>query len=344
MKHRESSIELLRILAGISVIILHFNYMPTGGGAIIATSGNIKNVFEWFEAICICAVNVYILISGYFNINSKSINVSRLLKILIQTIVYSFMCEVFYAICSSNFDYKRIIRAFIPSNYYVILYITLMMIAPYINVIINNLSKNGVKKLIVIAFSIFSIYPTVVEVFEEIINRQIIGLSSISMTGSGAGYTIVNFILMYIMGASIRKLNVENINRDHLIFILCIGWIVIFLWGKIFVNTAYMYCNPIVILESVCVFCFFLKLKVNSTLINIIAPASFSCYLIHEKFLLAIFKLDLIKDNVGIIYLMVISVIIIYILSFLIMKVWNAISWPFYKKTVNLLSNIKIIE
>ena len=52
----------------------------------------------------------------------------------------------------------------------------------------------------------------------------------------------------------------------------------------------------------------------------------------------------LIKDNVGIIYLMVISVIIIYILSFLIMKVWNAISWPFYKKTVNLLSNIKIIE
>ena len=45
MKHRESSIELLRILAGISVIILHFNYMPTGGGAIIATSGNIKNVF-----------------------------------------------------------------------------------------------------------------------------------------------------------------------------------------------------------------------------------------------------------------------------------------------------------
>ena len=105
-----------------------------------------------------------------------------------------------------------------------------------------------------------------------------------------------------------------------------------------------MYCNPIVILESVCVFCFFLKLKVNSTLINIIAPASFSCYLIHEKFLLAIFKLDLIKDNVGIIYLMVISVIIIYILSFLIMKVWNAISWPFYKKTVNLLSNIKIIE
>ena len=63
-RERNSSIELLRIFAGMAVIILHFNY-----GSILAidqTTGLTHYILLVFEAICICAVNVFIFISGFF--------------------------------------------------------------------------------------------------------------------------------------------------------------------------------------------------------------------------------------------------------------------------------------
>ena len=88
-RERNSSIELLRILAGMAVIILHFNY-----GSVLAveqTTGLTHYILLIFETICICAVNVFIFISGYFGVESRSINLSKLLKLLIQTSVFNFL-------------------------------------------------------------------------------------------------------------------------------------------------------------------------------------------------------------------------------------------------------------
>ena len=40
---RNSSIELLRIFLGCSVVALHFNYLPGGTGAVGSTSGFTKD-------------------------------------------------------------------------------------------------------------------------------------------------------------------------------------------------------------------------------------------------------------------------------------------------------------
>ena len=52
-----------------------------------------------------------------------------------------------------------------------------------------------------VSFLVFSVYPIIVEVFEEAIGETLNGMSSIGLSGSDAGYMIVNFILMYIIGA-----------------------------------------------------------------------------------------------------------------------------------------------
>lgn len=71
---RNSSIELLCILLGFAVIILHFNYYP--GGAVELTAGFTQTILVFLEILCICAVNTFILISGYYGVKTAKINFS----------------------------------------------------------------------------------------------------------------------------------------------------------------------------------------------------------------------------------------------------------------------------
>ena len=119
---RESNIELLRILLGFAVIILHFNYYPGGGGAVELTAGFTQTILMFLETLCICAVNVFLLISGYFGVKTEKINFSRVIKLLIQTVAFQFAFSFVSCLTSGAFSIAKLIRALIPVNYYVILY------------------------------------------------------------------------------------------------------------------------------------------------------------------------------------------------------------------------------
>ena len=55
---RHSGMEALRMLAGMAVIVLHFNYLPGGRGAMEGASGLNAVLLTLLETLCICAVNV----------------------------------------------------------------------------------------------------------------------------------------------------------------------------------------------------------------------------------------------------------------------------------------------
>ncbi len=66
MKKRERNYEILRILAMLMIVCLHY---LSKGGALAAPTGKLAatGYTAWFiEAFCVVAVNVYVLISGYF--------------------------------------------------------------------------------------------------------------------------------------------------------------------------------------------------------------------------------------------------------------------------------------
>ena len=77
-KKREVNLELLRIIAMLMVISLHYlgkgNTMAAGITAVSPSNPNfINEVLAWtLEALSYGAVNLYVMISGYFLINSAT--------------------------------------------------------------------------------------------------------------------------------------------------------------------------------------------------------------------------------------------------------------------------------
>ena len=80
---------------------------------------------------------------------------------------------------------------------------------------------------------LFSVYPTFVDVLGEFTHKEYIGLSSVGMYGSQWGYSIINFSLMYIIGAYLRMYPDKN-NIAKNIARIYFGVVVLTIWA--FVN------------------------------------------------------------------------------------------------------------
>lgn len=66
-KTRESGIELLRILLMIGVIILHINNADIGGALKYVDNNSVNYiVLLILENIFVCAVDIFVIITGYF--------------------------------------------------------------------------------------------------------------------------------------------------------------------------------------------------------------------------------------------------------------------------------------
>ena len=73
-KNRSSNFELLRILLILMIIILHYCNTRMGGVLQNVKESTANYYFIHFvESACIVAVNVFILITGYFMNNKKEI-------------------------------------------------------------------------------------------------------------------------------------------------------------------------------------------------------------------------------------------------------------------------------
>lgn len=69
-KERDSGIELLRIFASMLVIMLHFNL----SGAINCSLGTNRLLLYGLESLGICAVDLFLIITGYFSAHSTLLN------------------------------------------------------------------------------------------------------------------------------------------------------------------------------------------------------------------------------------------------------------------------------
>ena len=96
-KERMANLEVLRCVAMMMVVVLH--YLGKGGLLPDLTAPlSAQDTVAWLlEAFCIVAVNVYMMISGYFLCES-SFKLSRLLTLWVQLWLYSVGIGVLAAI------------------------------------------------------------------------------------------------------------------------------------------------------------------------------------------------------------------------------------------------------
>ena len=74
MRERQSNIELLRLVSMYMIVIGHFVYHGIMTRSVVYPTQTGWDAFEsvLIHALCLCAVNTFVLISGYFSIRPKA--------------------------------------------------------------------------------------------------------------------------------------------------------------------------------------------------------------------------------------------------------------------------------
>ena len=264
---------------------------------------------------------------------------------------------------------KTFMGYFSPSYWFIFVYIALYLISPFINVMWEHLDRKGQKILLITAISLFSVYPMFCEVMTSVSGTSIWdedsmsiygllqGINTVGITGSEGGYTIVNFVLMYLIGCYLRERE-DDIKKMKLwpLFVLLalnVFMIMVMVFAAHLItgnpysgNTAWNYEDPLVISESVLIFMIFAKMKIkNSKLINILAGASFPSYLIHIN-ILEFFGIEEAVNRFLPMFLLhaFVTIFGIYVISFVIYKLYDLCTSPVFKLISNKWKRRRFIE
>ena len=260
---RISNIEALRLLSMLMVLNLHsFKGYDCGDGVLQA--------LDFFrESTSICAVNVFILISGFFSIKWK---LKSFYKLVFSLFFYSFSI---YAVCViigvHPFHLKKFALCFFAMSFswgFVRNYLILYFFAPLLNSFTDNHNNKTLFVFIVILF------------FAE----NFIFIS----------YDAINFLEMYLIGRLIKKTNAVELLKYNASKFYWITTIVIFLVSYTLfllfhLNAetmtsfflAYSYASPFVILQAVSLFLVFARMRFESRFVNWCAASSLAIFLIH---------------------------------------------------------------
>lgn len=337
---RNSSIELLRIIAMIGVVILHYNNGQIGGGFQYVSDGSINQAFLFFsESLFIGSVNLFVMISGYFLCKTKTRRIIKVVELLVQVVVFS---EVFYILRVLSggevFSIRELFVHLVPMNYFVVLYAVLYFISPYLNMMIETLTKEKFQKLILLLVVLFSVWTIGIDYLESFLNLSLTGASTVGCYGSQSGYTIVNFVLMYIIGAYIGRYGVSIEKGKNLIYIL-INLLLVFglsygehLLGNGAIVT-WNYNHPLIISFAALVLIFVTKYSFESRVVNELAKGAFTCFLFHTA-CLSFMRIPLVV-NKGVpilIFHQVMVSVCLYLISYVIYKIYSLCTGWIFKR------------
>lgn len=274
---RQTSVELLRIIAmlfivaGHSVIHGEFQELP------LTTNGIFALILTQGSRI---GVDIFILITGYFSVGREVTN-RKIRQLYIQILSYSLVITVvMYAIGEVTiFDFIYAVFPIITSRYwFVTCYVLLTLISPALQLFINNVEKTIYKKILLILFFMWSVFPTL----------------HIGQPGySNFGW----FIFVYLLAAYIHiwKPNIiKKIKIYHgflLLILIDLAAAMTYIVGNNIdffkQNSIYLYSemNTISgILCAVVLFCGFRNaIMKNRCIVNKIAGCMFGVYLFHDN-------------------------------------------------------------
>lgn len=267
------------------------------------------------------------LITGYFSCTSQSRPVGKALGLIVQVIVFNGALYLAKSIPQGTFDVKSFLLNLIPANYFVILYVALYFISPYINLAIQKLDRKRLNNLLIISVLLFSVWPTVTDIAQVVLGREFTGINPVSAYGDDGGYTIVNFALMYLLGAYIRLADIQVKKRWSFASVAVLT-VVLAYAGKLEGSAiAWSYCNPLVIGQAAALFLLFPQIPLRSRMINALAKGSFTCFLLHP-YLLAKFRVDLAvqKNPLYLFGHILVACVSIYLVAWIVYQAYNFVS------------------
>lgn len=262
-------------------------------------TSDFKSIFNYSSTWLITiltsvAVNVYVLITGYYLGNNPTINFQtyskRLIRILLPTIFYSIIINLIYPLSRGYVpSFEKITNTLFPiynSNYwFVTKYLGLITLSPFISIILNHINKKlHISLIFIMLILTCEITPT-------------IGYCHVYDAG---GNTLLWFICLFITGSYIHKYNTSvkiRANSGKLFIIIGLLITSIFLirnfykmqhGGYTIISKPHYNSIEIYILSSLLlIWATSLKIKNTGIISNLakIGCLTFGIYLIHDNVL-----------------------------------------------------------
>ncbi len=292
MKRREANFELLRIIAMLMIITLH--YLDKGGilPAPQETYTAAGACAFGLEAFCVPAVNVYVLIGSYF-LSGSGYRPLRALKLWGETLFYSVgiaaCCLLTGLLPLSELTVYRGLSYLFPvieeHYWFVTAYLLMLLFAPLMNETLRALPVKTYRQGLLLLFLLLSVSKSVLPV---------------KLPTDRLGYDALWFLFLYLIGAYLRC-HGETVAGRPSVFIAGYLACSLLIFGSLlavhafydatgslgdFINREYQYNSVLCLLASLCLFLAFRAARIRegraARLICGAASASFGVYLLHE--------------------------------------------------------------
>lgn len=260
---RKSGIELCRIVA-MSMIVIHHFFLH-----VLNVTPKTDGYLSIITSLFLCGVNLFFMISGYFGIRCSISKIISLISIILILGGVNIAVTHAFTDIPPEYIYNLILFPISKSPYWFIqVYLLLMVCAPILNQGLNNMEIMHIRKIIII-FTILTIWSCAIG--HNISNPN--------------GYTFLQGLYMYIIGHWLSR---DKIIVNALSKRTCMGLFILFsiiggfgfrLFGSPF-WTAY---NGLPLISaSICLFIYFLQIKIQNDIVNKIAHASLYVYLLQD--------------------------------------------------------------
>ncbi len=275
------------------VIVLHYlahgDLLPAAG--VPLTGDTLLGAL--LESCCIAAVNIWVLISGYF-LSRTGVSLKRILRVVIEVLFYTVAITgvMFLAGRSSGtYDgaYGLIQEYLLPISsehyWFATAYVFMYLFAPLMNKGVLALSRKQLKFTIIGLLLWFSVIKSIVPV---------------ALATDDYGYGFGWFLVLYLIAAYIRKYDVRILNsvRGGLLVFGASGLLIFFLTiashevnrstGRLgtWLGTPFHYNFILTLTAALGLFSAFRFLRFReglpAKLVRFLAPYTFGVYLLHE--------------------------------------------------------------
>ncbi|MBE5865806.1 MAG: acyltransferase [Lachnospiraceae bacterium] len=290
---RQKNLEELRCLAMMMVVVLHFLGKGNLLGETAVSGMSAVGIAAWvLEAFCIVAVNVYMLISGYFLCES-SFKLNRLLTLYLQIWMYSVGVGMLGGLAgitpageiNTHYFLSLLFPVSMGHYWFMTAYVFLYLLLPLVGMAVKKMTKEQLNLVLITVLAVFCILKSVLP---------------FRLEEDGQGYDMLWYLCVFLVAAYIRKFGIGFLKKKWHCALMYVGGCLLalaelFLLRYVYLRTgslglimqiSFEYNHLFVLMAAVGLFGLFLHVKgegMIGTIAAKVSPYVLGVYLLHEN-------------------------------------------------------------